>query len=193
MISTIELFAVVAILSGCGRELAMINNSIKNAAAKDHGWNAGDVQVGTVERLNRNGCSFFRATNSAQMGRQPAEYAVLPDGKVVGSAGAARVLKECGKDAPAEWWAQVITRFSGKVSGIVVDPKNAPSALRKIREAGGEYSPPKLVTERGSTSVTFYTIQYEEGLPYEVKAALTSTGTLAVDSKKLLPKPRLVK
>jgi len=164
-------------------------SAIESAVTTDHGWNPGDVQIGSVSRLDRNGCMFYRATNTARLDSQPAEYVALPDGQVVGAGetSAATVLQACGKDAPAEWWAQVITRFSDKVRGVVADPETTPSALRKIREAGGEYTPPTLSTDAGSTKITFYTMHYEESAPYEVKAVLSSDGTLRVDTRKVVP------
>lgn len=162
------------------------SHAVKNAAAKDFGWDPGDVQVATVGKLDRNNCTFFRATNTAQKDRAPAEYAVLPNGEVVGAKNAAAVLNACGRGAPAEWWAQVVTRLSGEVRGVVVDPKNAPSALRKIRAAGNEWSPPALRSTGTSTTVSFYTIHYEEGAPYEVNAALSASGALTVETRKLV-------
>lgn len=162
------------------------SNAVKKAAVKDYGWDAGDVQVSAVNKLDRDHCSFFRATNTAQKDRAPAEYVVLPNGEVAGSKKAAAVLKACGRGAPAEWWAQVVTRLSGEVRGVVVDPQHAPSALRKIRAAGGEWSPPELRSTTSSTTVSFYTIQYEEGVPYAVSAALSNKGALTVESRKLV-------
>ena len=164
-------------------------SAIESAVTTDYGWNPGDVQVDAVSRLDRNGCMFYRASNTARLDSQPAEYVVLPDGQLVGAGGtsAATVLQACGKNAPAEWWAQVITRFSGKVRGVVADPETTPSALRKIREAGGEYAPPTLTTDAGSTKITFYTMHYELSTPYEVKAVLSGDGALRIDTRKIVP------
>lgn len=160
--------------------------AVKTAAATEREWDPSDITVGSVSDLDRGGCAFYRASNEAQLDSQPTHYAVLPDGQVVGSVATdpsalAAVLRACGHDAPAEWWAQVITRFSGEVGGVVVDPETAPSAVRKIREAGAEYAPPTLVTDSGSTTVTFYVMHYEEGTPYRVTAVLSGDGTLRVD------------
>lgn len=165
----------------------MIDRATKNlvlrTAVKEHGWKPGDVRIGAVEKLERNGCSFYRATNTAQVGRPPSEYALLPNGEIVGANGAEKVLRACGKDAPAEWWAQVVTRLSGKVRGLVVAPRSAPTAVRKMRAAGKEWTPPKMVAAAGTTSLVFYTMHYEEGVPYEVKVALPAKGALSVTSK----------
>lgn len=166
---------------------------VKQAATGDYAWDAGDIEVSSVRDLDREGCRFFRATNTAQAGRQPAEYVTLPDGRIIGGQGtdtsrAATLLQSCGAGAPAQWWAQVITRYSGRVGGVVVDPVNAPSAIRKIREAGGDYAPPRLATDAGSTSIVFYAMHYERGMPYEVKATL-SDGALSVDARELAPDP----
>ncbi|MCK6550550.1 hypothetical protein L6R52_32230, partial [Myxococcota bacterium] len=103
------------------------------------------------------------------------------------SAGAATVLRTCGRGAPAEWWAQVVTRLSGRVRGVVVDPVNAPSAIRKLRAAGREWAPPALKVGPGSTTLTFFTIEYERGVPYEVVAKLPSRGELTVELRELTP------
>src|SRR5690606_22679726 len=103
-------------------------------------------------------CRFLRATQRTRPGSHAAQFALLPGDRLVDSfaadgASADAILRACGASAPAEWWAQVVTRFGG-VGGVLVDPETSPSALRKIREAGHEYAPPALDDAR--RTITFF-------------------------------------
>lgn len=154
----------------------------KARVAEALGGSASEVEISAEPALDLGGCRFLRATHRARPGSPAGQFALLPDDRVVDSfaadgASADAILRACGAQAPAEWWAQVVTRFGG-VGGVLVDPQNSPSAVRKIREAGAEYAPPTLDGAR--RMITFFVIHYEENKPYKVTARLADAGGLQV-------------
>jgi hypothetical protein len=156
------------------------------------GGSPSDVELSAEPALDVGGCRFLRATHRARPGSHSGQFALLPDDRMVDSfaadgASADAILRACGARAPAEWWAQVVTRFGG-VGGVLVDPENSPSAVRKIREAGEAYAPPTLDDAR--RVITFFVIHYEENQPYKVTAQLADAGGLQVTRTPLEPKAR---
>ena len=154
----------------------------KARVAEALGGSAADVELSAEPELDFGGCRFLRATHRARPGSHSGQFAVLPDDRMVDSfaadgASADAILRACGAQASAEWWAQVVTRFGG-VGGVLVDPQNAPSALRRIREAGETYAPPTLDGAR--RAITFFVIHYEENRPYKVQAQLADAGGLKI-------------
>lgn len=146
------------------------------------GGSAADVELSAEPELDFGGCRFLRATHRARPGSHSGQFALLPDDRMVDSfaadgASADAILRACGAQAPAEWWARVVTRFGG-VGGVLVDPGNAPSGVRKIREAGETYAPPTLDGAR--RTITFFVIHYEENRPYKVQARLADAGGLEI-------------
>lgn len=146
------------------------------------GGSDADVELSAEPGLDFGGCRFLRATHRARPGSHSGQFALLPDDRMVDSfaadgASANAILRACGGEATAEWWAQVVTRFGG-VGGVLVDPANAPSGVRKIRAAGEEYAPPTLDATR--RTLTFFVINYEENRPYKVQARLADAGGLDV-------------
>lgn len=169
--------------------LSVQPDAIKAAAAQQRGWDQGDIEVGRVEKLDRGGCRFYRASNPARIDARPVEFAFLPDGTLVGGdreqavARAGALLQACGSDAPADWWAQVVSRFAG-TSGVVVD-ENAPSAIRRLRKAGIEDHAPSLRRDGDSTVLTYFSNDYELSRTREVTATLDTQGRLSVESKEI--------
>src|SRR5688500_9791709 len=183
-------------LSACSQESMMTNASaskqpdaVKAAAAQQRGWDQGDIEVGRVEKLDRGGCRFYRASNPARTDAAPVEYAFLPDGSLVGGdreqtkARVGALLQACGSDAPADWWAQVVSRFAG-TGGLVVD-ENAPSAIRRLRKAGIQDPAPSLRRDGDSTVLTYFSNDYELSRTREVTATLDAQGRLSVESKEI--------
>jgi hypothetical protein len=62
-------------------------------------------------------------------------------------------------------------------------------AARSIREAGDEYAPPALTQAGDVTGITFYAMNFERGLAFEVQAELSDNGTLRVETRELVPNP----
>jgi hypothetical protein len=183
-------------LSACSQESMMTNASpskqpdaVKAAVAQQLSWDQGDIEVGRVEKLDRGGCRFYRASNPARTDAAPVEYAFLPDGSLVGGdreqakASVGALLQACGSEAPAEWWAQVVSRFAG-TGGLVVD-ENAPSAIRRLRKAGIQGHAPSLRRDGDSTVLTYFSNDYERSRTREVTATLDAQGRLSVESKEI--------
>ncbi len=151
--------------------------AIQTTLLSDFGWRKQDIELSAEPDLDRAGCHFLRATNKARPGAAVARFAVLPDVGVLSTstdgASASTILRACGDQAPGVWWAHIITRFDGQVPGVVVDPKTTPSAIRKIRAAGRAYSPPELNRNGAAASVSFFTLDHERGVVYQVDAELT--------------------
>lgn len=162
------------------------------AVARDHGWSQDQIEVGSVDALSVGGCEVYRVSNRARLDSQPVHYAALPDGTLVngssqrdgdGDSGAAAVLRACGQNAPAEWWAQVVSRFA-PVGGVMVDD-HAPSAIRRIRQSGADSYQPVLQPKDGAKVLTFYSNDYERSTTYRVTATLDAGGSLRIDKAAL--------
>lgn len=153
---------------------------VKESVAQANGWPLHEIEVAEVHGLRQAGCTFYRAYNPEYMDLAPTDRAVLPDGQVAEDA--AEVLRECGTDAPAAWWAGVVDRLGG-VPGLLVDA-HAPSAIRKIRAAGGDWTPSLEVHADGAT-VDFFTVDYEASAVFQVKATLPREGALIVEQRGL--------
>lgn len=183
-------------LSACSQESMMTiasaseqPDAIKAAVARQQGWDPDDIEVGRVEKLDRAGCRFYRASNPAHTDAQPVEVAFLPDGSLIGGdreqtrARLGGLLQACGADAPAEWWAQVVSRYAG-TGGLIVD-ENAPSAIRRLRKAGIQDPAPSLRRDGDSTVLTYFSNDYERSRTHEVTATLDTQGQLSVESKEI--------
>ena len=156
------------------------------------GGSASEVELSAESELDHGGCHFLRATHRKRPGTASGQFAVLPDQRVVDSfaengASAEAILRQCGDDAAPEWWAEVVTRFGG-VGGVLVDPKNAPSAVRRIADAGETYAPPML--EASGRAVTFFVIHYEENAPYRIEARLADGAGIDIRRTRLTPRAK---
>lgn len=174
---------------GANADRPRADDAIRAAAARVQGWDADAIEVGTVEKLDRDGCRFYRASHPGQLDASPVEFAVLPDGRVVGGdrdaakQGIGDVLKACGETATADWWAQVVSRYAG-TGGVVVDD-DAPSAIRRIRGAGIADHAPSLRQDGTSTVLTYFSHDYERSRTQAVTATLDAAGALSVESREV--------
>ena len=169
-----------------------MQQAAKARVAEALGGSTADVELSAEPELDFGGCHFLRATHRARPGSHSGHFAILPDDRVVDSfaehsASADAILRACGAQASAEWWAQVVTRFGG-IGGVLVDPKNAPSAVRKIQQAGEAYAPPALDANR--RAITFFVIHYEENHPYKVRAQLDDASGIQISRTRLEPKAK---
>lgn len=162
-------------------------------AAAAAGWKAEDVDVLDNAALNRAGCRFYNAMHKRQMDGVTVELAELPDGNVVAAApgrsestaAAASILSQCGADAPASWWAEIVARFSGKALGRVVTSRDAAYDVGEIEKRGAEFHEPVLERDGEATRLSFYAIRYEPSQPFRVSANLSNPATLSVTSEPL--------
>lgn len=161
---------------------ASVYDSIVETVGQTYKWAPDDIAVSLNKRLATSNCLFFRAANQTKPDAGTVDYALLPDGSLVGGAdgtdAAAKVLRTCGETAPVGWWVDAVTSFTGKASGRVVTKEDKLS-INMIKAAGGEFSEPWLDREGISTIVTFYVIQRMIE-PAFVKAVLSDQGWLDV-------------
>jgi hypothetical protein len=158
------------------------------AAARDHRWNAADVDVRDNAELDRGACRFFLAVNAKVPSHDVGNYAQLGDGRVAGvdvsgNDAAAAILKACGADAPADWWASVVARFSGDVGGLVLTADGNPFAIKKIRDAGVDFKPPALTRSGDAATLTFFTMDIGANRAFLATATLSASGVLTVQTK----------
>ncbi|HEY0230518.1 MAG TPA: hypothetical protein VGC55_04650 [Dokdonella sp.] len=154
------------------------------AAARTYRWSAADVEVRPHEELDRAGCRFFIAVNTREPAHVVGNYALLPDRRLAGvnptgNAAAAALLQACGQGAPADWWADVLVRFSDQVGGLVLTADGNPFAIRKVKDAGVEFAAPVL-TRDDATRLSFFVMDIGLGVPSRVQAVLSDDGTLDI-------------
>lgn len=176
-----------------GSQEADATEQVKDAAARFRNWDPGDIEIGTVEALDRGGCRFYRASNPSRTDSSPVEYATMPDGSLIGGerestrAQVGRLLEACGADASADWWAQVVSRYAGS-GGILVN-ENAPSAIRKLKKAGVADHAPMLRRDGTATVLRYYSYGYDSGKTLAVTATLDAQAKLSVESEEVTTSP----
>lgn len=178
-----------------GNRLNTAHDRMAAAAAETHRWKATDVRVEPQQTLDRAGCTFFVAAPTDRAAHESATFAVLPDGRIAGvdlrgDDAAAAVLAECGGEAPADWWASVLTRLSASVGGMVLTADANPYALRKVRDSGAAFSPPALKRGARGTEISFFVLDVGLGAPAQVHAVLDGDGALQVATQSLRPARR---
>lgn len=160
------------------------------AAAKDQRWSADKVRLVPKSELDRAGCSFYAAVPEDRAAPMPGYFGLLPDGRVAGidlrgDDAAAVLLHTCGKEAPADWWATVVVRFSSSIGGAVLTADGNPYGIRRVRERGAEFAPPAVSRNGAAAELRFFTYDAELKVPYQVRAELSAEGRLKVDAKAL--------
>lgn len=160
------------------------------AAAKDQHWDAAKVKVMPKTELDRAGCSFYTAVPEDRAVSAPGYFGLLPDGRVAGidvrgDDAAAALLTACGREAPADWWAIVVARFSDSIGGSVLTAGGNPFGIRKVRERGATFAPPTLSRSATGDVLSFFVYDAELQVPHQVRALLSADGKLRVDSKAL--------
>lgn len=168
-------------------------SNMQERAAATAGWKAEDVDILDNAALNRPGCRFYNGVHKRQMDGVTVELAELPDGNVVAVvpgrsesvAAAASILSQCGADAPADWWSEIVARFSGKALGRVVKSRKEAHDVGEIENRGAQFHEPALERKGEATRLSFYAIRYEPSQPFRVSAILSSPNTLSVTSEPL--------
>ena len=167
-----------------------IRDKIANMVHDEQGWKTQDVRVDEVEELRRAKCSIYTAGHKVRPISYQLNYAALPGDTVVSVAddrAVGKILDACGADAPAEWWADIITRFHKDLgAGLVLEnEKENPGAIRKIQAAKKEFAPPKFSSEAGGKAVTYYLLDPEAFIVYSVKAIRNKDGSVTVEKADL--------
>jgi hypothetical protein len=166
---------------------------IAEAAHADNGWKVEDVRVDEVERLRRGSCSFYTVGHKVRPIPFHGNYALV-GGKVMRSGdgnAVAKILDACGKGAPADWWAEIVTRFHRDLGvGVVLRDENVRSDItRQLAAAGQRFTAPAM--DPGKTSITFLLLDPETYVLYRVHAARTPGGPVTVE-KSVVPLPAAV-
>jgi len=165
------------------------------AASRGGKWQAADIGVEPVSipGLDRNGCIFMVAINNTHVKDFILlYYGLLPDGRIAGvditgNAAAATVLRLCGQQADANWWAQVVACLSEDAAGVAPVINRVPNAFAELVKAGLDVKPPTLTRSEGATTVEFFARPLELQRPLHIKATLPDQGDLTVIVKRLRP------
>ena len=91
-------------------------------------------------------------------------------------------------DAPADWWAEIITRFHQDVGGgiVLTDESVRPDVVRKLAKAGKSFTAPTF--DDSKSSVSFLLLDPEAYIVYSVKATRIPSGKVEVVKTRLLSK-----
>ena len=167
-----------------------LRDRIVTAAAKSQRWNAAQIKLIPKADLNRAGCSIYTAVPEDRAPSAPGYFGLLPDGRVagidlLGDEAAAALLQACGSDAPADWWAAMIVRFSRSIGGLVLTADGNPFGIRRVRERGATFSPPTLKRTAAGVEIGFFVYDAELQQPYQVQARLGADGRLLIQSQAL--------
>jgi len=163
-----------------------ISEKIVQVVHTDHGWKKDEVRVDEVDRLRRGSCSFYTAGHKVRPLSYQLNYAVLKDDAIVSISDVkaiSKIVNACGTDAPAGWWAEIVTRFHQDLgSGIILlDATQNTGAVRKIQAAKQEFAVPTFGNEAGSKTITYYLLEPESFVVYLVKATQNPDGFFSVD------------
>jgi hypothetical protein len=166
-----------------------VQQKIAEAAHTEYGWNANEVRVDEVERLRRRACSFYTVAHTVRPLSYQANYGLLAGKEVIGNGDGkvvAKILDSCAADAPAEWWAEIVTRFHRDLgAGIVlVDESTRPDVFRRLKEAGKPFTPPTLDPAR--KVLRYLLLDPETNVVYRVEAKRTAGGEIEVSKSELL-------
>ncbi len=160
-----------------------IRERVVAAAGQAFGWKADDVLLQPSELQASAGGRFYRASNRAIPDAGVVHFAQGRDGAWIDGArdpdAAAEVLRQCGRDADADWWARVVTVFEAKAAGRLVAAYDKLS-IGLIESAGGQYLAPRLSTVDGRARLEFFVIRHATQ-PYRVTAELACEGPLRLD------------
>jgi hypothetical protein len=168
-----------------------LHQKIAEAVHTEYAWKVEEVGIDEVERLHRGSCSFYTARSTVRPLSYQPNYAVLRGSEVIGISdheAATKILDACSDGAPAEWWAEVITRFHHEVGGGIVlsDESARPDIVRKLAQAGKPFTPPTFGD--GKKSVSFLLLDPEAYIVYSVQATRTPSGPIEVVRTQLLGK-----
>jgi len=166
-----------------------IQKKIAEAAHTEYGWKLDQIRVDEVEELRRPTCSFYTAGNTVRPLSYEGNYALLPGNHVVGigdEQAAAKILDSCSQGTSANWWAEIITRFTGDLGGglVLSDENERPDIVRKLADAGLKFAVPKFGDNK--RSVSFLLLDAEHYILYRVEAKRAADGKVEVAKTRVL-------
>jgi len=172
----------------------IVNAAVAAASSRRSKWQAADIGVNptSIPGLDRNGCIFMVAHNPHVKDGILLYYAFLPDGRIAGvditgNAAAATVLRLCGEQADANWWADVVACLSEDATGVMPVIYGVPNVFADLVRAGLDVKPPTLARSEGATTVEFFARPLELQWPLHIKATLPDQGDLMIIVKRLRP------
>jgi hypothetical protein len=162
-----------------------IAEKISKIVQAERGWKADEIEIEEEESLKRGSCSFYTALSNRRMLSYLPNYAVISSDTIVSLSddqAVSKILNACGSDAPANWWAEIVKRFSRELgNGVVLtDADRYPNVIARIREAKKEFTPPAFSEEGGGKTVSFSVLEGEAMLVYFVKATRGKDGSVKV-------------
>jgi hypothetical protein len=193
---TIIMWAVLAISFAANLEDKKMDEKIVEKIAKiiqaEHGWKADEIEIEEEESLKHGSCSFYTAVSNVRMLSYLLNYAVISADTVIGISddhAVSKILNACGSDAAAEWWAEIVTRFSQELgNGLVLkSDKEHTDAIAIIKDAKREFAPPKFSDDSGAKTVTYFLLEGEAYIVYLVQATRGKDGNVTVKTTMLKP------
>jgi hypothetical protein len=162
-----------------------IVEKISKTVEAQRGWKANEFEIEEEESLNRGSCSFYTALSKVQMLSYLPNYAVISGETVLSirdKQAVSKILNACGSDAPANWWAEIVTRYSQELgNGVVLtNASEFPNVIEKIRAAKKEFAPPTFSDDASGKTVSFALLEGEGMLVYFVKATRGKDGNVTV-------------
>ena len=162
-----------------------IVEKIAKTVEAQRGWKANEFEIEEEESLNRGSCSFYTALSKVQMLSYLPNYAVISGETVVSvrdKQAVSKILSACGSDAPADWWAEIVTRYSQELgNGVVLTNANEfPNVIARMRDAKKEFAPPKFSDDPNGKTVSFALLEGEAMLVYFVTATRAKDGNVTV-------------
>ena len=91
-----------------------IVEKIAKIVQAERGWKANEIEIEEEESLKRGSCSFYIALSNVRMLSYLPNYAVISGETVISISdkqAVSKILNACGSDAPADWWAEIVTRY----------------------------------------------------------------------------------
>jgi hypothetical protein len=193
-VSMLLVWALVGLRAGlaAGEGTTMddkVRQKIAEVAAEENGWKVDEVRVDEVEELRRPSCSFYTADHTVRPISYLSNYALLGQQQVLGAGDGSRVGKiiaSCSDGAPADWWAEIVTRFHHELGeGVVLqDKETRPEMTRKLAEAGKPFAPPTL--DRKTHSLSYLFLDPETYVLYHIQARPAPNGSIEVVKGKVL-------
>ena len=169
-----------------------IQKKIAEAAHTEYGWKLDQIRVDELEGLRRPTCSFYTAGNAVRPLSYEGNYALLPGNHVVGigdEQAASKILDTCSEGTSANWWAEIITRFTGDLGGglVLSDENERPDIVRKLAGAGLKFTAPTFGENK--SSVSFLLLDAEHYILYRVEAKRAADGKVEVAKTRVLGGP----
>ncbi len=169
---------------------AKIQGKIASKVQKDHDWKTDQIRIDETAELKQGSCSFYTVRHTVRPLSYVLNYAVLSGETVLSVSddqAASKILEACGSDAPADWWAEILTRFNSEIGpGVVLhNAKQNFGAMDQIQTAKKEFTPPKFSDDASGKSVSFYVLEPEEFTVYSVKATRNKDNTITVKKSSL--------